>query len=89
MIEFPTVSAYGNTHGYGSEGLGNAGEGARASRPEGMGGNARASRAWKGNGCQGSPVSQFSFHKHSEISIQHSAGSDVCMHTIPGLTAEC
>jgi len=40
---------------------------------EGMGGNAHASRAWKGNGCRGSP--RLWFFLPQALSNQHSAVS--------------
>ena len=57
-LEFPIASAFGISMAGAARG-GNAGEGARATRPEGKGGNAYASRAWKGNGFRGRPVSLF------------------------------
>ncbi len=52
--EFPTALAFGHTRGCGGEGESLAGRSARATPPEGAGGNAGASRTpkgahWKGN----------------------------------------
>ena len=71
--------AFENTHGSGGEELIAQARMPASYDSEGAGGNACASRAWKGNGCRGIPASRFAFHKHSAISTQHAAMIGRCV----------